>query len=228
MAQKAPDDMRPKEGHADRLSNNVAQIMKPALKVGGVTGLSGLFLGSFWGIARSSHPGIFALESGVYSFTLGTTFWASRTSILRVWGESKVTPGDKVLASGMAGFVGGCCFGLTRRFAFIRRDLFNAVLFSLFFAGGQKIYNIVDARQLQQQKARKPVSEKKSLFDSKWNPMQRFSNEQYVERLNKALLRIDAEIAIIDEDIEALRSQDAARKAGAKVAEGTSPQQSKE
>lgn len=58
--------------------------------------------------------------------------------------------------------------------------------------------------------------------------MQRFSNEQYVERLNKALLRIDAEIAIIDEDIEALRSQDAARKAGAKVAEGTSPQQSKE
>lgn len=42
MAQKAPDDMRPKpkEGHADRLSNNVAQIMKPALKVGGVIGMS--------------------------------------------------------------------------------------------------------------------------------------------------------------------------------------------
>lgn len=37
-------------------------------------GISGLFVGSFAGVVRSSTPKLFALASGIQWFTLGTTF----------------------------------------------------------------------------------------------------------------------------------------------------------
>lgn len=46
---------------------------------------------------------------------------------------------------------------------------------------------------------------KTSWLDSKWSPMQRLSDKQYIDKLEEKILRLDAEIAIIDETIASLR-----------------------
>jgi hypothetical protein len=38
-------------------------------------GMSGMLVGGFAGVIRSSTPTLFALASGIQWFTLGTTFW---------------------------------------------------------------------------------------------------------------------------------------------------------
>jgi hypothetical protein len=96
--------------------------------------MSGLIVGGFAGVIRSSTPFLFALASGIQWFTLGTTFWgkwicqhitnnsltlinnfaASRGIVLQVWGKDKLTPRDKITASAIAGGVGGTAGGLLR------------------------------------------------------------------------------------------------------------------
>ena len=43
------------------------------------------------------------------------------------------------------------------------------------------------------------------LLDSHWVPLKRLSDEDYVEMLNEKTIKIDAEIAIIDDKIAALQ-----------------------
>jgi len=46
---------------------------------------------------------------------------------------------------------------------------------------------------------------KTSWLDSKWSPMQRLTDKDYVRLLEEKILRFDAEIAIIDESIASLK-----------------------
>lgn len=48
--------------------------------------------------------------------------------------------------------------------------------------------------------------EKTSWLDSKWSPMKRLSDKDYEEKLEEKILRLDAEIAIIDENIASLKA----------------------
>jgi len=40
-----------------------------------LTGMSGMTIGAFAGVIRSTTPTLFALASGIQWFALGTTFW---------------------------------------------------------------------------------------------------------------------------------------------------------
>ncbi len=96
--------------------------------------MSGIVVGGFGGVLRSSTPTLFALASGIQWFTLGSTFWgkwvvdntslefptnpcipASRGVIIRTCGGDTVTPQDKISASAIAGGVGGTFGGLLRK-----------------------------------------------------------------------------------------------------------------
>jgi hypothetical protein len=46
----------------------------------------------------------------------------------------------------------------------------------------------------------------------KWSPMQSLSNAEYEAILREKLLRIDADIAIVDEDIEKLKKEASCNK----------------
>lgn len=77
-------------------------------------------------------------------------------------------------------------------------------MFSLFGATGQYLYNTADARK--SAVAEKPEGAKNSWLDSKWSPMKVLTNEEYEDMLREKLLRVNAEIALVDENIEALRA----------------------
>ena len=54
--------------------------------------------------------------------------------------------------------------------------------------------------------ADKESKPKTSWLDSKWSPLKRLSDKEYEARLEEQILRIDADIAIIDENIQSLKA----------------------
>lgn len=49
--------------------------------------------------------------------------------------------------------------------------------------------------------------EKKSIMASKWSPMRQISDQEYEKILEDKMLRIDAELAILNDNIAALKEQ---------------------
>ncbi|KAG9240572.1 hypothetical protein BJ878DRAFT_525434 [Calycina marina] len=192
-----------------RCQNNlpleILQIIKPALAVGAFTGATGVFVGAFAGVARSTTPKLFAVASGIQWFTLGTAFWGSRGAILHEWGsEGTSKMMNTVSTSAMAGAIAGFTGGLFRGPGNI---IPGAIMFSLFGSAGQAIYNRTNAR-----KSAQPDAEEKprgfQWMNSKWNPMQVLTDMEYENMLQEKLLGINARIALIDESIEALRAEE--------------------
>lgn len=87
----------------------------------------------------------------------------------------------------------------------------GTLVLGIFAYVGDRSYQYFQARS-QHQRPR-PASESHpgesrwdSLMASKWSPMKSISDEEYRDRLSEQLLRVDAEIAVLDEDIAALRA----------------------
>ncbi|KAJ4304271.1 hypothetical protein N0V88_001884 [Collariella sp. IMI 366227] len=76
---------------------------------------------------------------------------------------------------------------------------FYAVMFSLFGAGGQAIANWRAAKA-----ANAPPSTGQGFW-SRWSPIKALTDEDYVNLLEDKLLRVEADIAIVDEHIKELR-----------------------
>jgi predicted house-cleaning noncanonical NTP pyrophosphatase (MazG superfamily) len=66
---------------------------------------------------------------------------------------------------------------------------------------------------------------KSSWLDSKWSPIKVLTDTEYENMLREKLLKVNAEIALVDDNIEALRAQQcemAAQKASKKPGSSTS------
>jgi hypothetical protein len=83
----------------------------------------------------------------------------------------------------------------------------GAIMFTLFGAAGQALYNSADARN-SAQVATMEKDLKNSWLNSKWSPMKVLSDKEYENMLREKLLRVNAEIELVDESIEALRAQE--------------------
>lgn len=83
----------------------------------------------------------------------------------------------------------------------------GAIIFTAVGGIGQYIYNAMDARK--SHAAENPLAdqEKFSWMKSKWSPVKRLSDAEYGDMMREKLLRVNAEIALIDESIESLRAQ---------------------
>lgn len=81
-------------------------------------------------------------------------------------------------------------------------------MFAIFGATGQMVYNMADARKFEQSQAPEKRDLKDSWLNSKWSPMKVLSDAEYETMLQEKLLRINAQIALVDESIEALRGQE--------------------
>lgn len=98
-------------------------------------------------------------------------------------------------------------------------------MFALFGAAGQALYNRADASHSEQAVLEEGKGDSKtwkgSWLDSKWSPMKVLSDEEYEHMLQEKLLKVNAEIALVDESIEGLRLQEkvmAQKKTGNDIA----------
>ncbi|KAH0223894.1 hypothetical protein KCV03_g3989, partial [Aureobasidium melanogenum] len=197
-------------------------IIGPALKIGALSGAAGFVTGSVAGVIRNSPPLLFGLGSGIQWFGLGTTYWGefmsaqidavlifsgTRSFIFQAWDTGKgLTKSDKVSASTIAGGVAGSGVGLLTRGP--RNVIPGAIMFSLFGFLGQTVSNSYDKTEL-------PASDEPQLnfwqrFASlKWMPVTVLKDGEYEDMLRERQLKLEAEIALVDERIAALKAQHA-------------------
>ncbi|OCK80734.1 hypothetical protein K432DRAFT_416509 [Lepidopterella palustris CBS 459.81] len=206
------------------------EVLRPAAQVGAFAGGAGLVVGGVSGIVRSATPILFATAAGIQWFALGSTFWGTtRGAILQRqgllnWVESKrgaqlqerrglsSTSEERVKASTIAGGItGGALAALLRG----RRNIIpGVIMFTIFGYVGQSIYDVVDARKTREHKEKMQhsgINEQPNFIQritkSRWSPVKVLSDEEYESMLNEKLLRIEADIALIDENIEHLKQQ---------------------
>ncbi|KAI1752427.1 hypothetical protein F4782DRAFT_501844 [Xylaria castorea] len=170
------------------------QIAAKSLQTGMVAGGIGALFGAGSGIIRSAPPTLFALFAGLQWFALGSTYMASRDLLRHAWGgEGNMSSLDLVKASGVAGGVSGMVGGMIRG----PRNVLPGILFFGTIGAGTSYVS-----QLTGVNDDKP---KTSWLDSKWSPVQRLSDKDYMDKIEEKILRLDSEIAIIDDNIAALK-----------------------
>lgn len=172
----------------------------PALSVGAFTGASGLAFGLVAGSLRSAHPALFAAVTGAQWFGLGGTYWYARGAIGNVAFGGQLKKDQEVLCSTVAGSLAGGVNGAIRS----RSNIIPAaIVVGLLGFAGQNGYNfLVDRASSNVDKG----SLLQRFSEMKWVPLKSLSNQEYEQMLNEKLLSTEAEIAIIDERIAALRS----------------------
>jgi hypothetical protein len=123
------------------------------------------------------------------------------------------TLSDRVEASTIAGAFTGFSIGLLLRGP--RNVIPGTIMFTLFGWGGQQGYNYLDKENSQEIRERAALRAtgddrpKETLVQkfakSKWSPMSVLTDEQYEDMLQEKLLKVEAEIAIIDDRIESVK-----------------------
>ncbi|KAK6207920.1 hypothetical protein QIS74_13001 [Colletotrichum tabaci] len=215
MTDDARDNTPDQRGRQRRglLPPGLVDLMGPPLKVGALTGTIGMFSGIAAGIIRDSTPALFALASGIQWFALGSSYWLSRTVVMSAWGgEATLSNSSKVQASAVAGGTAGMVGGLIRG----PKNIIPGVLvFSLIGGTGQAFYNSVQGRP-------EATEKRKSIFESSWSPLKKLSDDEYRDMIEEKMLKIDAEIALIDDKIAELR---AAKEANPPPPRQEAPQQ---
>jgi hypothetical protein len=177
----------------------------PSLGVGSFTGASGLAVGLLTGSLRSAHPVLFAAVSGAQWFGLGTTFWYARSALSNTAFDGRLNRkqelGCTTAAASLAGGVNG---------AFKSRSniIPGAIVLGLFGLVAQYGFNVLS--DMSAANAGKG-SLLQQFSEMKWSPLKPLSNQDYERMLNEKLMSTEAEIAIVDERISALKSSQAAR-----------------
>lgn len=85
-------------------------------------------------------------------------------------------------------------------------------MWGLIGAGGQFLYAVADERHsvtVRHQPARDEEALKKGFweraFRSEWSPVKRLTQEEYRQMLEEKLLGVEADIALVDEEIESIK-----------------------
>lgn len=92
---------------------------------------------------------------------------------------------------------------LTRSLGGPKNIIPGVIVFSLIGGTGQAFVNASQGRP-------EVTEKKKSIFESSWSPLKKLSDDDYRDMIDEKMLRIDAEIALIDEKIVELRAAKAA------------------
>lgn len=126
-----------------------------------------------------------------------------RGALLQTWASVPPSSGEKTKCSTLAGTLAGATSGALRSRANI---IPGAIVFSGLGFLGQGAFNIFDTWRIDTYEERqKPILQRMS--QSKWFPMKSIPDDDYARTLKERSMNLDAEIALIDEKIEALKSQ---------------------
>ncbi|KAG6364955.1 hypothetical protein INS49_006560 [Diaporthe citri] len=179
-------------------------VLARSVQLGAAAGACGMLFGATSGIIRGvKTPVLFSLVSGFQWFGISSVFYGTRKLVIARYGpEHNVTPAQKVGASAIAGAVSVVPVGLLLRGP--RSILPGAIVFSLLGAGGQFASNRWSGPENSPKKS-------SGWFTSKWSPMTKLSDEDYKTMLEEKILRVEADLAILDENRAALVAEEESR-----------------
>ncbi|CAK3812591.1 unnamed protein product [Lecanosticta acicola] len=206
------DQQTPSPPMRPRPRDDWFKSLEPAVKIGAGCGAAGFLFGGATGIIKGWPPGLSATVSALQTFALGTTFSFSRSFVIRAWTvEGRPPPSgfDLVKASAVAGAVSGGIVGAIARGR--SNVLPGAFMFALFGGAGQFLLNSRRESKTEQPKE----NFWKRMSDKSWTPFRVLSNEEYAEMLKEKMLKVDVEIAVIDDKIAALKEEQRKEQAAA-------------
>ncbi|KPM35706.1 hypothetical protein AK830_g10857 [Neonectria ditissima] len=180
----------------------ITDLLVPPLKFGGYAGTAGVLAGVGGSIFREGNPVVWGAVSGFQWFALGSSYYFTRSIIFKTWGgEEQVSLTDKTKASAMAGTVAGAVGGLIRG----PSNIIPAMVFwTAVGAGGQMFANRMATREP------KVKDENDSWFRSKWSPLKKLTDDEYIDLMSEKILRVEADIALVDDRIAELREMEKA------------------
>ncbi|KAI7264295.1 hypothetical protein KC345_g8870 [Hortaea werneckii] len=183
----------------------VVAAIEPALKVGAACGTAGFLFGGTVGILKGSTPFLFATASGLQTFALGSSFWTCRSTFIQTRRDpSALTTSELYQASGISGVVSGGLVALVTRG---RRNVIPATLmWGLSGLVGQATYNAMYAKPAVVVEGPKETFWERMAKKS-WTPIKYVTNDEYAEMLREKMLKIDVEIAVLDDKIAELKKQ---------------------
>ncbi|KAF2666970.1 hypothetical protein BT63DRAFT_325812 [Microthyrium microscopicum] len=183
-----------------------------AIQAGGLAGLGGILFGGTSGIAGGKKPLVlWTLMTGFQWATLGGTYWGLRSSILNEYPEPDITPSTRLYASAASGCLSFAAVGLVIRGR--QNVLPGAFMGSVFGFAGQAGFNYFDKDKYAEMSRPKRDSIWKKAADSEWMPFKSLTDDEHADLLKERLLRAEAEIAIIDDEIASLRDSQVREKA---------------
>ncbi|KAM7184319.1 hypothetical protein V8F33_013043 [Rhypophila sp. PSN 637] len=199
------------------LPEELMGVLVPSLKVGAAGGIVGMFFGAAAGIIRTNTPVMFSIFAGFQWAVLSSSFYGSRQLALQfVKEKEEPSPREKVKASAIAGVCAGTAGGLIRG---PKNIVPGAIFWSLFGAGGQAALNAWYKRRAE-------AGEKKEsggFLASKWSPLKKLSDEEYEMIIQEKLLGVEAEMAMLDDQINELRAGKAQRASQQASEKGDQP-----
>jgi hypothetical protein len=170
-----------------------------------LSALSGGVVGGFSGILFSRTPVLFATATSIQWGVLGTTFWGTRVALLSRYHAP--TQQEKSLSTTLAASLSGATGGLLRGRKNVLPGFF---VFGAIGYLGQWMYDAVDRRKMENVNldgTTRGGNEKETWMRSKWVPWKALTDEEYEAMLREKLLRVDAEIALLDESLKMLKRQ---------------------
>lgn len=179
------------------------------------SGASGILFGGTVSILRASpHPALFTTVAGIQWALLGSAFCGIRLAYLTTRVPSEVTPSTLTYASALAGTLSFASVGaVTRGRANI---LPGAVMGGLVGYSGQSVYNYYDkqhtASLAPNAPPESPILER--IMNSRFFPLRKVSDDEYLGVLQEKLWKVKAEIAVLDDDLAKLRREESARAVG--------------
>ncbi|KAM0513407.1 hypothetical protein ACHAPE_007871 [Trichoderma viride] len=178
----------------------LVDLLVTPVQVGAWSGVVGVMAGVAGAIARDTSPVASGAVTGFQWFALGGSFWFTRSVTVRAMGgDQQLRPVDKTIASTVGGSAAGAVAGLIRGPGKILPAM---VMWGVLGAGGQMAANGLSNRKP------KVKDENDSWFRSKWSPLKKLTDQEYVDMMEEKILRVEADIALIDDRITELKPID--------------------
>ncbi|KAK6509994.1 hypothetical protein TWF481_004708 [Arthrobotrys musiformis] len=184
------------------------------LYVGLATATCGGLTSALVAILRNNpRSRLYVVGTTLNCFILGTGFYVTRDvfskRVFKYPQDDSITPRERIILSGASAAAVGGAWG-----AVIggRRNLIPGLItFGLMGLGGQAVLNAIEESKRRELNAHQDLSEEapqkgmiSRFFDSKDSPIRKLTPEEYVEKMRNKQLMVDAEIALVDEEIERL------------------------
>ncbi|KAF2087905.1 hypothetical protein K490DRAFT_65185 [Saccharata proteae CBS 121410] len=195
-------------------SSQTRNILGSTLSAGAVAAGIGLLAGGAQGIISSQTPSVFALATSLQWGINGAAFWGARSVVLRngrhqqrfghksFLGSSPNTQLERAsaLAGGFTGVINASLF--TRS---MRDGIPGIIMGSILGYAGQKGYHYFDSWDDHSDEKNTKDTWFKRLTNSKYSPVKILSDQEYEEMLQEKLLRVETEIALLDDSITKLK-----------------------
>ncbi|KIW94183.1 uncharacterized protein Z519_05499 [Cladophialophora bantiana CBS 173.52] len=186
------------DGHPDVRNGVFWKPFVPALYVGAATGACGAVYGGVAGtLIQTSNPLAYTTISATQWFCAGTTFFYCR-SVLLAGPLSRDKDLHKVAASGLAGSCSGAVIAtFLPRGSLVTGSIMFGVIAALSQAGLNATQGSPSITQL---------SSRLRNGLAAYTPMKSLSDKEYEDLLLDKLLRVEAEIGVLDDKIAILRA----------------------